>query len=565
MKSTEVYQYLQQLTRQESQKLCRLEHPWQGAYINPESRLADPSHGASSRFVFAGGLLILAKHQHPEALELDSDELYHEVLQAAKFVCQSQRASGLIDLHSTNYDSSPDTGFIIQQFAALLELTRDQPFFTELNEVLERFIRRALSGVRDGGFHTPNHRWVICSALSQSKRLFPDLEVQPALDRYLDEGFDIDEDGAYLERSSTIYDTVANNSLLLYALSAEREDKRQQALAAVRQNLLWNQHMHHADGSSETNLSRRQDYGLRHVALNLISSYTLAYFVLAEERFLETADWLWHKRSDNIPESVTWLAYVHLRFGEPQPVASKAPTDVSRLFSYNRVWRHRQGQLSVSAYGGQSHLLNLVYGQAELSALKIAQTYFGVGKFNAETLKEENGSLILHSSGQQKPRLPGYNFPVGRPVALEEWSRLERDHRPIQPAESQLSLHAQENGVHLLYQTLDGLDKVAAQISLDFPVGGIWESEDALFAPAAGQTILHKRGKARMIYNQDVIELSSGHYQQGYLAMRNSEPQKANQVRILLTFLTPIDFRLSLTCYQGVVKDTFPFSKEVKL
>lgn len=51
---------------------------------------------------------------------------------------------------------------------------------------------------------------------------------------YLDEGFDIDEDGAYIERSVGIYDTVTNNALLLYAMNGEREDKKQEAFGAVK-------------------------------------------------------------------------------------------------------------------------------------------------------------------------------------------------------------------------------------------------------------------------------------------------------------------------------------------
>ncbi len=53
---------------------------------------------------------------------------------------------------------------------------------------IEQFIRRAVPGMMDGGFHTPNHRWVIAAALSQAARLFPDLDVRRTVDAYLAEG-----------------------------------------------------------------------------------------------------------------------------------------------------------------------------------------------------------------------------------------------------------------------------------------------------------------------------------------------------------------------------------------
>lgn len=63
-----------------------------------------------------------------------------------------------------------------------------------------------------GGVHTPNHRWVICSALSQINALFPDIKYVNRIDEWLSEGIYINEDGHFPERSSN-YSAVVDRTL----------------------------------------------------------------------------------------------------------------------------------------------------------------------------------------------------------------------------------------------------------------------------------------------------------------------------------------------------------------
>ena len=532
-------------------------HAWHGAYISPVSRLADPSHGTTSRFITSGGFLVYAAlHQAESCPEIDRNSLLERITSAADFMLTAQHPSGLIDLHSTNYDSSPDTGFVMQLFCALLDLTKDEPFFGGLNAKLELFLRRATPGVRDGGFHTPNHRWVISSALAQVKKLFPDLNVQPALNLYLDEGFDIDEDGAYIERSVGIYDTVTNNALMLYVLNGDREDKKREALRAVRKNLEFNSHLIHADGTAETGLSNRQDHGVRKVASNLMTPYLFASHLLNEPKFEQRAEWLWQKMTADKPESLHWLAYVILKFGESTNKCADMPDGFSKFFEANKVWRSKHGRLSATVYGDGSHLMNLCYGAAEIRSVKIAQTYFGTGLFRGDDTEPIKQGVLLKSSGRQKPRRPGYEFPLGEAVDRYSWDTLaeKREYRPVPYPEStfKVSVNPKAEEITLHYQTLDGLGNVAAQLSFDLPAGGLWETDSSLFETVAGQAVLHKGGVARMIFGTDVLEFDSGHFEHGYLQMRHSEAIPKDCIRIIMSFLTPVDFELKIRCYSGL-------------
>lgn len=550
-------------------------HHWHGAVISPESRLADPSHGTTSRFIMGAGLILLAATEQPEVYpDIDKDILLERITLAAKYMLTAQRSSGLIDLQSTNYDSSPDTGFVMQLFCALFDLTKDDPYFQTLNETLELFLRRATPGVRDGGFHTPNHRWVIVSALVQAKALFPDLEVQPALDLYLNEGFDCDADGAYLERSVGIYDTVSNNALMFYALHGQREDKKQEALEAVKKNLNFNLYLFHADGTAETGLSTRRDFGTRNIASNLISSYVFAYHLLKEERFLSAALWIWEKMIAEQAKPLLWLSYVLLKFPEPDAVKANIPQNYQCFYPDNNIWRLRQGDLSATAYGGRDHLMNLSFGQAVIQSVQITQAYFGTGRFVNDEFKPSSNSpiefdeqdkqaadvgFVMKSFGKQKPRRPGYDLPRGKPVDKHGWDdyNQERSYRAVPLPESSLSVSLEKQTMMLHYQTQDGLDQVASQFSFDLVAGCIWETASGLFKTVAGQAILLKQGSARAIYGTDVIEFSSGHFEQGYLNMRNSSSIPEGCCRIIMSFLTPIDFKLRLNFYKGLNHGAF--------
>jgi hypothetical protein len=213
--------------------------------------------------------------------------------------------------------------------------------------------------------------------------------------------------------------------------------------------------------------------------------------------------------------------------------------------------------LSASFFRDTTHLLTLIYGQAELSSLKISQTYFGqyIGRFVSNALEVAGNQAVLRSEGLSNPRRPGYELPLGRPVPPDRWQALlqERSLRRLPPALSTLTVREVEAGFDLRYQTLTGLDRVAAQIAFDFPPGGIWETADSRTQPQAGQIIFLKQGYGTMRYGSDVIQLGPGTHAHGMWHMRDAEPAP-NHVRVLLTFLTPVDFSFRLRAYRGLAR-----------
>ena len=81
-------------------------------------------------------------------------------------------------------------------------LSRDDEGAQAIAVALGELVQTAEPIMMAGGFHTPNHRWVLVAA--QAQMLYPELRVLPAVEAYLGEGIDINADGEYMERSTGV-------------------------------------------------------------------------------------------------------------------------------------------------------------------------------------------------------------------------------------------------------------------------------------------------------------------------------------------------------------------------
>ena len=342
-----VREVLQVLTRQvEAAMECQVTEagPNQGGVVRADWGLAEPT--GTVGLTAAAGLLYLSRAIRPhEAPSEPSNEVVLDRMRlAADYLARVQRPSGRIDLRDCNYDSAPDAAFAVQALCPLIELGRPiRARSTAWDAVLrsvERFVRAALVGMLDGGFHTPNHRWVMAAAMTWAGRLFPDVDVQPVVRAYLAEGFDLNEDGAYTEQSAGLYDGICDRSLMLL----HQYGGNSEALQAACANLTLNLHLLHPDGTIETGASRRQDRGQRPIPAALTLPYLMAYDVVQDSRFAEAADFLW-ARSGRRSRPHVVSPETRRRGGVLRPRVSV------RLRAH--VSRHRP--LAVAAWGDQRH------------------------------------------------------------------------------------------------------------------------------------------------------------------------------------------------------------------
>ena len=515
-------------------------NPALGGWINAQTGVDEQGSAAAVLGVLLAALWGHDCHAIP--LPLPRSAILDRARLAAEYLLRVQAADGLIDLLSCNYSSSPDMGFAVQRLGVgLLLVEQISDVDADLQAVLgliKDFLPKAAAGMLTGGFHTPNHRWMISSALAVCQHFLQDVNTAPVIEAYLAEGVDVDADGAFTEHSTGVYDAVCNLSLLILGKFGYEE----QTLSAVKRNLTYNLTMIHPDGSAETGLSHRQDMGTRPVPLDLGAAYLLYQSFERNPDFAGMVNHLWQQKDRPTTIDLLYLAFgLNELPGQPHDTALRPPEVYAHYFPCNQFWRMRQENFSVSAFAHTDRILNASNGTAYLSAVRISQSYFGVGRFIAEEIEEQPDGIVLHSSGMGHAiHRPGYDLPLGVPVENVYASREKRDWRALPPAKTRLSIRLQENGIHVHYETIENHPGVLAQIAFDFAPGGVWECAGGSFQPQAGQTIFLREGLGRMLYGQQGFEIGPGADQHRYWEMRDTPPAP-HLVRVVIPLITPVD------------------------
>ena len=130
-----------------------------------------------------------------------------------------QKTDGTFDLKETNLHDGAQTAFFVTTLGPMALLMRKMNAHTQKEEIvfelLMRFIRGSADGMVAGGFHTPNHRWVMASALSMCYELTGRQDCLNKMDLLLNEGIDQDEDGEFTEHSGGVYNIICDRAFII--------------------------------------------------------------------------------------------------------------------------------------------------------------------------------------------------------------------------------------------------------------------------------------------------------------------------------------------------------------
>ncbi|TDB64181.1 hypothetical protein [Arundinibacter roseus] len=396
-----------------------------------------------------------------------SKQIKTETEQALTYLLKIQHADGTLDLLSTNFHSTPDTGFIVKWTAPLHTLLRqaDAVFFEPTLGLLQTFLKRAGESLIVGGIHTPNHRWVVSAALGALYQLWPDVRYAQRAEQWLAEHIDMDEDGQYNERSTYIYSPLTNRVLITIARTLNKPELYEY----VRKNLAMTLYYIHPNGEVVTEASGRQDKA----AVGNMDGYYYAYRYMA----LRDSDGTFAAMCREIEQTVLDKVAGHLSyFLEDQtlwrelPAAKKLPVNYVRTFPRSGLVRIRRNEWDATLISNNPVWLTFHKGNAILQGMRVAASFFGKGQFETETITQQGTDWLMTR------RLEG---PYYQPLSKEkirddgDWEKMPRSGRKqseVQVMTTTIVIRERGNGLEIDLK-LEGTDGVPVALELIFREG----------------------------------------------------------------------------------------------
>ncbi len=498
---------------------------WHGGYPD-DSGLHHGGSGAGILETFTASFLHPGSRFHKNRL------LVERMALAADFMKRFQSPDGNFSLLITNFNSPPDTGFIVRSVAAAASIARDRGE-REVFGLMEPVLRKAGQGLLAGGVHTPNHRWVMSAAMAQLHQLFGDPAYVRRIDQWLAEGIDIDPDDQYTERSTTVYNPVTNTSLIIIA----EKLKRPELLAPVRRNLNAALYLLHPGYEIVTEISRRQDLNQRgdlggdwFSLLYMAQRDGNGQFATVGRHFAAT-------RSRLTP----FLEYRDL--GNGGPASEAVPDQYERVFPHIGFARFRRGMNSGTLlWNGSSRFFTLRRGDCVLNAVRFASAFFGKGQFMPTEGRKQTRSYFLRQS------LEGpYYQPIEppRPIGAEQWmeTRPRRRQSEVCRLEQSATVEEIRSGFRVRLK-VEGTNDVPVAVELNFREGGKLEG----CTPAPKTESAWMLGTGDGIYRAGgySIRFGPGLRQHSYIAVRGAEPKMPGP-SVYLTAYTPFDHTLTFT------------------
>ncbi|WP_162415297.1 hypothetical protein [Cyclobacterium roseum] len=495
-----------------------------------------PSPHAATSFLKTGICALIS----PESAYHADAGLVERLSHAAEFLFGLQHEDGTIDLLSTNFHSTPDTGFIVKWLAPVWRLLENSsvPEKSTITVPLKQFLLQAGEALKVGGIHTPNHRWVVCSALAELYKIEQDPAYLARAERWLSEGIDMDADGQYEEKSSYIYSSLSNRVLI----STARGFDKPELYAYVRRNLDMNFYYLHPNGEIVTEASGRQDnsiigtlekyyYPYRYMALkDGNGQYAAACRLIEATAFEKTTGFLYYFLEDKD----LWK-----ELPEPKPL----PISYARVFRHSNLARIRRGNYDASILMGSPVFFTFHKSSLALQGIRFASAFFGKGQFVSESLEEENSSYILSSY----LRGPYYQpFPKDKIPGDGDWSKMPRSERPqseVQELYSRVTIREVEQGFSLEI-SIEGTERVPVALELIFRPGGTFvgtvpheELEDTYYL---------KEGVGKYSHAGSAIHFGPGQHQHRWVQLRGALP-KQDAPTVFLTGFTPFHQTLQIT------------------
>lgn len=472
---------------------------------------------------------------HPSSKFHQQQLMLERMALAARYLDKVQTPDGNIDNVITNWNSPPDTAFTVLGVARVALIAKKHGT-SKVIQMVEPFLEKAGGSLARGGVHTPNHRWVVCAALS----LLHDFKANPAyvkrVNQWLAEGIDIDDDGQFDERSTLVYSPIVDTALITIAAKLGRKE----LLDHVRRNLDLNFYLMHSDGEMVTEISHRQD---RNQVGDLGVYWFAMHYLAAHDRNPRYA-WAANKYRNRYASLSLLMEFPELT--NPLPETAAPETNYEKVFRSLGIARIRRGERSATLLlNDDSRFFILHHGGVVINAVRFASAFFGKAQFAADSWAKDGNSYVL----RQKLSGPYYQ-PLNppHPVKAGEWENSWRNRQKSEIAflEQTATITEIENGFRVRMQAT-GTRNVPLAIEVGIRGKEGLEMDGLLRAPNVNDGFLLPTGYARVKAAGREIRFGPGRGEHQYTQVRGAE-QKMPGASVYITGFTPFDHTLEFLC-----------------
>ena len=492
----------------------------------------------------------LAVYFHEDSCFYKSKELYQAVDLALDFIARTQREDGSFDYPSCNFKSAADTSFCFKRLIAAYRLlvkygNPADEAITVLKEKYLTIMHKALDAIREGGFHTPNHRWGITAALLQGSNLFAtEKEFAAGLknraEQYLEEGIDGDEDGEYAERSTGNYNAVVNNAMM----AMYQETGNEAFLGYVERNLSMMLTYMDPDDTIFTQNSTRQDQG----KLEYADKYFYQYLYMCSRERNPAFDGAAHKIiKDNMERGDLAPDCLHIVMNHDEMMGYHFE-EYGFLEEYRKFFRHagvlrvRKPSYTYTVLNGKSAFLYFKSKGTTL-CVKIGESCCDIRNFIPQTIEELPDGCRLEAEAQS-----WYYLPFKEKQDTSDWWKMDQSKREkliSSRLKTTLEIREKEQGLELNLKA-EGLDRLPLRLEICIPAGVSIEHPAFALEAGAGESMILKDGYLEIHDGLTTMEIGPGFGEHSFKGHYSGEEINSAGYTVYANGYTPLEKHFSL-------------------
>lgn len=471
-------------------------------------------------------------------------EMLRAVRGACEMLLRTLHPDGTVDFLATNY-YTPAT-FEIQAFCrgynCFVRCMQGTAEEEETKALLLRTLEKLASGCLNGGFHTPNHRWVECGAMLMSYNILGWPELLKKVKSYLSEGIDCDEYGEFTERSMGCYNPINVNSMMVMA----EEGHMPELYEYAKKNLDLTFQYLDGDGTLFTRNSRRQDKGNEryYPAHNWYYLYLWAGELFGNRKYLKFARDMMERSIQlglGVPGCL-WLYLLRPQLKELSPDLSgvEIADHYHAFYPNSNILRVRKGDFSYTLVANNPDFLHIKFGEAMMT-VRMCSSFFAVAQFAPEKIeKTETGyRMTFRGHGEYKGLFP-------EPPETSDWFKMDHSLRPVLHScdlDYTLDVIDLPDGVRLNIR-VDNTPRVPFKLEFAIEAGTRLETDNVIMDTVAGGSIAVKEGRVRLenVRTGSEITLTGLFAEHMYhRTMRGSIPPAEGTFTLYATDYSPID------------------------